>query len=127
MGAYVGAFVTAIGHYEGLVKRYRCQFGKGYFTMKNVAIVLTLTNLLLGIAVAAERPSDAELQAFKVYHHAVYLVTTAEQAGGTNKLHHTTELPTEGTDPVADFMYLDRHPQLFFFLFILAVPFSSRS
>jgi hypothetical protein len=46
------------------------------------------------------RPSDAELNAFKVYHHAVYLETTAEQAGGTNKLSHTTELPTEGTDPV---------------------------
>ncbi len=47
-----------------------------------------------------ERPSDADLVAFKVYHHAVYLVATANQAGGTNKLHHTTELPTEGTDPV---------------------------
>ena len=68
--------------------------------MKYVVIALTLTSLLLGTAVAAERPSDAELQAFKVYHHAVYLVTTAEQAGGTNKLLHTTELPTEGTDPV---------------------------
>jgi hypothetical protein len=68
--------------------------------MKYVVIALTLANLFLGTAVAVERPSDAELQAFKVYHHAVYLVTTAEQAGGTNKLHHTTELPTEGTDPV---------------------------
>ncbi len=68
--------------------------------MKYVVIAFTLANLFLGIAVAVERPSDAELQAFKVYHHAVYLVTTAEQAGGTNKLHHTTELPTEGTDPV---------------------------
>ena len=47
-----------------------------------------------------ERPSDADLMAFKVYHHAVYMVTTAKQAGGTNKLFHTTELPTEGTDPV---------------------------
>jgi hypothetical protein len=47
-----------------------------------------------------ERPSDADLMAFKVYHHAVYMVTTAKQAGGTNKLLHTTELPTEGTDPV---------------------------
>ncbi|MCP4256772.1 MAG: DUF1254 domain-containing protein [Planctomycetes bacterium] len=52
-----------------------------------------------GIA-APERPSDADLMAFKVYHHAVYLETTAQQAGGTNKLFHTTELPTEGTDPV---------------------------
>jgi hypothetical protein len=47
-----------------------------------------------------ERPNDADLMAFKVYHHAVYMVTTVEQAGGTNKLLHTTELPTEGTDPV---------------------------
>ncbi len=47
-----------------------------------------------------ERPSDAELMAFKVYHHMRYMVTTAEEAGGTNKLSHTRELPTEGTDPV---------------------------
>jgi hypothetical protein len=49
---------------------------------------------------APERPSDADLMAFKVYHHAVYMVTTAKQAGGTNRLLHTVELPTEGTDPV---------------------------
>ena len=49
---------------------------------------------------APERPTDAELHAFKAYHHAIYMVTTAKQAGGTNKLIHTTELPTEGTDPV---------------------------
>jgi hypothetical protein len=47
-----------------------------------------------------ERPSDRDLTAFKVYHHAIYMVTTAKQAGGTNKLLHTTKLPTEGTDPV---------------------------
>jgi hypothetical protein len=47
-----------------------------------------------------ERPSDSDLNAFKVYHHAVYLETTAREAGGTNKLLHTTKLPTEGTDPV---------------------------
>jgi hypothetical protein len=47
-----------------------------------------------------ERPSDSDLNAFKVYHHAVYLETTAAEAVGTNKLLHTTELPTEGTDPV---------------------------
>ncbi len=68
--------------------------------MKFLAIALSLIIFISGAAVAAERPSDAELQAFKIYHHAVYLVTTAAQAGGTNKLHHTTELPTEGTDPV---------------------------
>jgi hypothetical protein len=47
-----------------------------------------------------EKPSDADLMAFKVYHHMRYMVTTAEQAGGTNKLFHTRKLPTEGSDPV---------------------------
>jgi hypothetical protein len=47
-----------------------------------------------------ERPSDSDLNAFKVYHHAVYMEATAKEAGGTNKLLHTTKLPTEGTDPV---------------------------
>ncbi len=47
-----------------------------------------------------EKPSDADLMAFKVYHHMRYMVTTAEEAGGTNKLLHTKKLPTEGTDPV---------------------------
>jgi hypothetical protein len=46
------------------------------------------------------RPSDAELRAYIAYHHARYLVKTAEQAGGTNKLLHTRKLPTEGSDPV---------------------------
>ncbi len=46
------------------------------------------------------RPSDAELHAYKAFHHARYMVTTVAQAGGTNKLMHTRELPTEGTDPV---------------------------
>lgn len=48
----------------------------------------------------AERPSDAQLHAYKVVHHARYLRVTAAAAGGTNKLIHTTQLPTEGTDPV---------------------------
>lgn len=47
-----------------------------------------------------ERPADADLMAFKIYHHTVYMVTTAKQAGGTNRLIHTTKLPTEGKDPV---------------------------
>ncbi len=47
-----------------------------------------------------EKPSAVDLHAFKAYHHAVYMQTTAQQAGGTNILFHTTELPTEGTDPV---------------------------
>ncbi|MGB5965590.1 MAG: DUF1254 domain-containing protein [Sulfurimonadaceae bacterium] len=57
----------------------------------------------------AERPSDAELHAFKAYHHAVYMETTAKEAGGTNKLLHTKKLPTEGTDavvtPALDHLY----------------------
>ena len=43
---------------------------------------------------APVRPSDAELHAYKAYHHARYMVTTAAQAGGTNKLLHTKKLPT---------------------------------
>ena len=46
------------------------------------------------------RPTDAELHAYKAVHQAEYLRATAEAAGGTNRLIHTTELPTEGTDPV---------------------------
>jgi len=69
--------------------------------MRTTLVILTLMiTTLLGEAVISERPTDAELMAFKVYHHAVYMETTAKEAGGTNKLLHTTELPTEGTDPV---------------------------
>ena len=52
------------------------------------------------VIAAPLRPSDADLMAFKVYHHTMYKVTTTKHVGGTNKLLHTTELPTEGTDPV---------------------------
>jgi hypothetical protein len=72
-----------------------------------VASVITLAFVACGNQAAEEaaetepqRPSDADLMAFKVYHHAVYMETTARQAGGTNELLHTTKLPTEGTDPV---------------------------
>ena len=64
-----------------------------------MALALMFTSLL-GAAVAAERPTDADFHAFKAYHHAIYMETTAKQAGGTNKLLHTTKLPTEGTDAV---------------------------
>ena len=70
-------------------------------------IILIIIGVIYGGALstkdaiaAPQRPSDADLMAFKVYHHSVYMVTTTKQAGGTNKLLHTTELPTEGTDPV---------------------------
>jgi len=49
---------------------------------------------------AVERPSDAQLHAYKAWHHAMYMKVTAAAAGGTNKLLHTKELPTEGSDPV---------------------------
>ncbi len=52
------------------------------------------------ISATPEKPTVAELHAYKAYHHARYMVQTAEQAGGTNILLHTKELPTEGTDPV---------------------------
>ena len=47
-----------------------------------------------------QQPPDAQLHAYKAVHHAEYLKVTAASAGGTNSLLHTTELPTEGTDPV---------------------------
>jgi hypothetical protein len=69
--------------------------------MKKVILVLSLIlTTLLSAPATLERPTDAELMAFKVYHHAVYMETTVKQAGGTNKLLHTTSLPTEGIDPV---------------------------
>lgn len=59
--------------------------------------------------IAPEKPSDAELHAYKAYHHTRYMVQTAEAAGGTNKLLHTKKLPTEGTDavvtPALDHLY----------------------
>ncbi|MCP4897809.1 MAG: DUF1254 domain-containing protein [bacterium] len=51
-------------------------------------------------AAGIDRPTDAQLHAYKAYHHAEYMKITAASAGGTNRLIHTTELPTEGTDPV---------------------------
>jgi len=48
----------------------------------------------------SERPTDAELHAYKAYHHARYMVQTVEEVGGTNKLLHTKRLPTEGADAV---------------------------
>jgi len=69
-----------------------------------------IVSTLLAAAVSAEdkslarkaprKPSVAQLHAYKAVHHAEYLKVTAAQAGGTNKLIHTTVLPTEGTDPV---------------------------
>jgi hypothetical protein len=67
------------------------------------------TNETKKVSTVPEKPSDAELHAYKAYHHARYMETTAEQAGGTNKLLHTEKLPTEGTDavvtPALDHLY----------------------
>jgi len=68
--------------------------------MRNLSLAVIFISSLPAITFAQERPSDADLMAVKVYHHMQYMVTTAKQAGGTNKLLHTKELPTEGTDPV---------------------------
>ena len=51
-------------------------------------------------AAQPEKPTVAELHAYKAMHHAIYMKTTAAAAGGTNKLLHTKKLPTEGSDPV---------------------------
>lgn len=72
-------------------------FKPGIAGLSVAAILCSSTAAMSG---TLERPSDSDLMAFKVYHHMQYMVTTAGQAGGTNKLFHTKQLPTEGTDPV---------------------------
>ena len=89
--------------------------------MKNTTILILAMVLAIGFIACAEKaetektvnqpekPSVAELHAYKAYHHARYMVQTAEAAGGTNKLLHTKKLPTEGTDavvtPALDHLY----------------------
>lgn len=75
--------------------------------MKRSIIALTLVTLfstnVMATKTAVEaitEPTLSQLHAYKAFHHAEYLKVTAKAAGGTNKLHHTTTLPTEGTDPV---------------------------
>ena len=82
-----------------LEKRGQLQAGEN-LKMKSLIISIVLTALFLGTACAPERPTEAQLHAYKAVHHAEYLKVTAAEAGGTNKLIHTTKLPTEGTDPV---------------------------
>ena len=61
------------------------------------------------VSETTEKPTVAELHAYKAYHHARYMVQTAKAAEGTNKLLHTKKLPTEGTDavvtPALDHLY----------------------
>jgi len=80
--------------------------------MKNIiktAASLLVTTALVSGQVQAEEPSVAKLHAWKAYYHGVYLKATAAEAGGTNKIIHTTELPSEGTDlvvsPALDHLY----------------------
>ncbi len=80
--------------------------------MKKVTRLIVVMTMIVGFTACAEKaemekttnqsekPSVAELHAYKAYHHAIYMKTTAAAAGGTNKLLHTKKLPTEGTDPV---------------------------
>ena len=46
--------------------------------MKKTLIAIAVTVGL--ISCVSDRPTDAELNAFKVYHHMIYMVTTSEQA-----------------------------------------------
>lgn len=78
--------------------------------MKTLITALTLILAsFLSAGVTPETPSVAEFHAFKAYHHAIYMVSTAKDAGGTNKLLHTRKLPTEGSDavvtPALDHLY----------------------
>lgn len=75
--------------------------------MKRSIIALTLATLFSANVIATEsatqpiqEPTLSQLHAYKAFHHAEYLKVTAQAAGGTNLLHHTSTLPTEGTDPV---------------------------
>ncbi|MFT6977049.1 MAG: hypothetical protein ACJAZA_000753 [Shewanella psychromarinicola] len=77
--------------------------------MKIKTLILTATlflaatlscNVFAANQPAAFEPTVNQLHAYKAYHHAEYLKETAKQAGGTNRLLHTRELPTEGADPV---------------------------
>jgi len=79
--------------------------------MKKSVLLTTIIASFAINSVHAEmaEPSVAKLHAYKVVHHADYLKETAKTAGGTNKLMHTTSLPTEGTDavvtPALDHLY----------------------
>jgi hypothetical protein len=80
---------------------------KGLWVIAGIALACMAVTVSCGApapvdeeSAVAEVPTTAELHAYKAYHHARYMETTAAQVGGTNRLLHTTELPTEGTDPV---------------------------
>ncbi|MCJ7558750.1 MAG: DUF1254 domain-containing protein, partial [Gammaproteobacteria bacterium] len=64
------------------------------------ALALLSLNALAADPPTVFEPTADQLHAYKAYHHAEYLKETAKQAGGTNKLLHTRQLPTEGADAV---------------------------
>jgi hypothetical protein len=72
-------------------------------------LAMVFATVLVSGQVQAEEPSVAKLHAWKAYYHATYLKQTAADAGGTNRIIHTTELPSEGTDrvvsPALDHLY----------------------
>jgi len=74
-----------------------------------IIVLISILTTFLSATDTPEKPSVAEFHAVKAYHHAVYMVSTAKDAGGTNKLLHTRKLPTEGTDavvtPALDHLY----------------------
>jgi hypothetical protein len=71
---------------------------KGKLTATILSALLAFN--VFAVEPAAFEPSVGQLHAYKAYHHAEYLKATAKQAGGTNTLLHTRQLPTEGADPV---------------------------
>ncbi len=77
--------------------------------MRALIAIVCVASVLGGIQVQAQEPSVAKLHAWKAYYHAVYMKGTAADAGGTNKILNTTELPSEGTDrvvsPALDHLY----------------------
>lgn len=86
-------------------------------TSKAKTTILVLTFAIWSVAMhtfADEKPKRieatvAEMHAFKVVHHAEYLKKAVKEAGGTNKLSHTTELANEGNfavvTPALDHIY----------------------
>ena len=70
-----------------------CMFACGTQTKKEEAATTPSEEVID----QSEKPTVAELHAYKAFHHTRYMVQTAAAAGGTNKLLHTKKLPTEGT------------------------------
>ena len=50
--------------------------------MRKAVVPFIIALFVNSTVIAVERPSDAELHAYKAYHHARYMETTAAEAGG---------------------------------------------